>query len=155
MIQTDRDWIRMMENIETRGRIFLGNNPITVLGISGLYHDAAACLVQNGQIIAAIQEERLTRKKHDPSFPVRSIRACMEEANITPEDLTSVAFYEKPLQRFDRVLETYLMYAPLGLRSFVSAMGAFLNEKLRIPRIIDKSLGDKYNGPIHYVPHHL
>ena len=93
-----------------------------ILGISAFYHDAAAALIKDGEIIAAAQEERFTRRKHDPSFPKNAIDYCLREAGIKESDLNIVAFYEKSLIKFERLLETYLAYAPLGLRSFIQAM---------------------------------
>ena len=92
-----------------------------ILGISAFYHDSAACLVQDGEIIAAAQEERFTRKKHDPGFPTQAIDYCLREAGLTPDQLDYVAFYDKPLTKFERLLETYLAYAPSGFRSFSMA----------------------------------
>jgi carbamoyltransferase len=125
-----------------------------ILGISALYHDAAACLVSDGQIVAAAQEERFSRIKHDPSFPKLAISYCLEEAGIGPEDLDAVTFYEKPLQRFDRLIETYLRVAPRGLRSFLRATGALVNDKLSVTGTIDKALEHRYDGPILYTTHH-
>ncbi len=93
-----------------------------ILGISCYYHDSAAALIQDGILIAAAQEERFTRIKHDPGFPGRAIAYCLEEAGLRAEDLDYVAFYDKPFTKFDRLLETYLSYAPTGFRSFSMAM---------------------------------
>lgn len=93
-----------------------------ILGISAFYHDSAACLVRDGEIIAAAQEERFTRIKHDHNFPVYAARYCLKEAGITAEQLDYVGFYDKPLLKFDRLLETYLDYAPAGFRSFLKSM---------------------------------
>lgn len=125
-----------------------------ILGISALYHDSAACLVKDGEIVAAIQEERLTRIKHDASFPLHAIRSCLDIAGIKPSDLDCVTFYEKPLLRFDRLLETYLRYAPRGFGSFFRATGALVNGKLSISPQIDKALSHQFTGPIYYVRHH-
>ena len=89
---------------------------MNILGISAFYHDSAACLVRDGDILAAAQEERFTRKKHDFSFPKHAVDFCLSEAGIAPTDLDIVAFYDKPLLKFDRILETYLAYAPRGLQ---------------------------------------
>lgn len=124
----------------------------TILGISAYYHDAAACLVRDGDIVAAAQEERFTRVKHDPSFPVNAVRYCLKEGGIRGKDLTRVAFYDKPLLKFERLLETYLTYAPRGLRSFWKAMPLWLKKKLWIPRLVSEHLG--YEGPILYPEHH-
>ena len=101
-----------------------------ILGISSYYHDSAACLLRDGEIIAAAQEERFTRRKHDPDFPHHSIKFCIEQAGILPEELTSIVFYEKPFLKFERLLETYLAFAPKGFRSFASAIPLWLKEKL-------------------------
>src|SRR5512138_2563420 len=101
-----------------------------ILGISCFYHDAAAALVRDGQIIAAAQEERFTRKKHDPSFPSHAIAYCLQEGRLTPGQLDYVAFYDKPIVKFERILETYLTTAPLGIRSFLMALPLWLKEKL-------------------------
>src|SRR5574338_1298523 len=93
-----------------------------VLGISAYYHDSAACLLRDGQIVAAAQEERFTRKKHDHRFPAAAVAYCLREGHVDPSSLEYVVFYDKPLQKFERLLETYLDYAPQGLRSFVIAM---------------------------------
>ena len=93
-----------------------------ILGISAFYHDSAACLVQDGNIVSAVQEERFTRKKHDFSFPKNAIRYCLENSKLEGNDLDFVAFYDKPFIKFERILKTYLAYAPFGIRSFVKAM---------------------------------
>ena len=101
-----------------------------ILGISAFYHDSAACLIKDGEIIAAAQEERFTRKKHDAGFPYHAITYCMEEANIAGSDINHVVFYEKPFIKFERLLETYLAFAPKGFLSFISAMPLWIREKL-------------------------
>ena len=101
-----------------------------ILGISAFYHDSAACLLKNGEIIAAAQEERFTRKKHDASFPSNAIKYCLKEANILSEQIDSVVFYEKPFVKFERLLETYLAFAPKGFTSFAKAMPLWIKEKL-------------------------
>src|SRR5499433_3118690 len=101
-----------------------------ILGISAYYHDSAACLVRDGEIIAAAQEERFNRKKQYSGFPIESIRYCLREGGISLADLRYIAFYDKPLLKFERLLETYLAFAPRGLRSFVTAMPIWLKEKL-------------------------
>jgi carbamoyltransferase len=103
---------------------------LKILGISAYYHDAAACLVIDGEIIAAAQEERFTRKKHDSKFPVNAIAYCLSEAKITPKDINYVVFYDKPFLKFERLLETYLAFAPKGLRSFITSMPVWLKDKL-------------------------
>src|SRR5438128_2730624 len=111
-----------------------------ILGISAFYHDSAAALVQDGKIVAAAQEERFTRKKHDPAFPMHAVDYCLREAGLSPDALDYVAFYDKPLTKFERLLETYLAYAPIGFRSFRLAMPLWLKDKLHMRRIIRKSL---------------
>jgi carbamoyltransferase len=117
----------------------------TILGISAFYHDSAACLVRDGEIIAAAQEERFTRIKHDHSFPVQAARYCLREAGITAEQLDYVGFYDKPLLKFDRLLETYLDYAPAGFRSFLKSMPLWMKEKLWMPDLIRTEMA-KANG---------
>lgn len=123
-----------------------------ILGISAFYHDSAACLVKDGKIVAAAQEERYTRKKHDPRFPINAIRFCLEDANITSQDLDYVAFYDKPFMKFERLLETYLAYAPLGISSFLKAMPSWIKQKIWMSDLIQKELG--YTGKIIYPEHH-
>ena len=105
-----------------------------ILGISAFYHDSAAALVVDGRIVAAAQEERFTRIKHDPAFPAQAIAYCLREAGLSPDDLDYVAFYDKPLTKFERLLETYLAYAPAGFRSFRLAMPLWLKDKLHMRR---------------------
>ncbi|MCI5222338.1 MAG: hypothetical protein D3924_06620, partial [Candidatus Electrothrix sp. AR4] len=111
-----------------------------ILGLSAYYHDSAAVLLADGNIAAAAQEERFTRKKHDPGFPKHAIRYCLAEAGITLEQIDAVVFYDKPLVKFERLLETYLTYAPKGFRSFVAAMPVWLKEKLYIKTTLKKEL---------------
>jgi carbamoyltransferase len=111
-----------------------------ILGISAFYHDSAAALVVDGDIVAAAQEERFTRRKHDPDFPAHAIAYCLSEAGLKPDDLNSVAFYDKPLTKFDRLLETYLAYAPAGFRSFRLAMPLWLKDKLHMRRTLRQRL---------------
>src|SRR5260370_25303764 len=118
---------------------------MNILGISALYHDSAACLVRDGEIVAAAQEERFTRIKHDHNFPVNAARYCLQEAGITAKELEYVGFYDKPLLKFDRLLETYLDYAPLGFASFLKAMPLWMKEKLWMPDLIRTELA-KANG---------
>src|SRR5687767_12363831 len=118
-----------------------------ILGISAFYHDSAAALVVDGDLVAAAQEERFTRRKHDAAFPARAIQACLQQASLTVEDLDYVAFYEKPLSKFDRLLETYLAYAPLGIRSFSRAMPVWFKQKLHIPSVIRRELGARKHLP--------
>ncbi len=125
-----------------------------ILGISAFYHDSAAALVVDGEIVAAAQEERFTRKKHDYEFPQHAIDYCLSEAGIRPEDLDHVAFYDKPLTKFERLLETYVAYAPRGFRSFKMAMPLWLKRKLWLPRLLDKGLDKKYRGRYVFTEHH-
>src|SRR5467141_1720655 len=107
-----------------------------ILGISAFYHDSAAALVVDGEIVAAAQEERFSRKKHDPAFPPSAIPYCLKEGRIKAEDLNYIAFYDKPLTKFDRLLETYLAYAPAGFKSFRLAMPLWLKDKLHMRRTL-------------------
>ncbi len=125
-----------------------------ILGISAFYHDSAAALVVDGEIIAAAQEERFTRIKHDPAFPANAVEYCLREAGLTPEQLDYVVFYDKPLLKFDRLLESYLAYAPSGLRSFMMALPLWLKTKLHLPREIRRALGGKYTKRIAFTLHH-
>jgi len=125
-----------------------------ILGISAFYHDSAAALVIDGDIVAAAQEERFTRKKHDADFPVRAIEFCLEQAGIRIEDLDHVAFYDKPLLKFERLLETYLSYGPVGYKSFVKAMPVWLKQKLYIPRELNQGLGHRYKKRYIFTEHH-
>lgn len=125
-----------------------------ILGISAYYHDAAAALVVDGEIIAAAQEERFTRVKHDPGYPTHAIEYCLEEAGLTPAELDHVGFYDKPLLKFERLLETYLAHAPAGFGSFIKSMPSWLGEKLHLPRKIRKNLGGWNRRGIVFAEHH-
>ena len=125
-----------------------------ILGISAFYHDSAAALVVDGEIVAAAQEERFTRRKHDSDFPVQAVEYCLEAAGLGPEDLDYVGFYEKPLLKFERLLETYLAYAPVGFRSFLKAMPVWLHQKLHLPREIRRGLGGNYRRRCVFTEHH-
>src|SRR6266496_1493544 len=103
-----------------------------ILGISAFYHDSAAALVVDGEIVAAAQEERFTRKKHDPEFPSNAVAYCLKEAELQVAELDYIVFYEKPLTKFDRLLETYVAYAPAGFKSFRRAMPIWLKDKLHL-----------------------
>ena len=129
--------------------------PTHILGVSAFYHDSAAALIRDGEIVAAAQEERFTRIKHDRNFPINAVNYCLKEAGIGVRQLDSVAYYDKPLLTFDRLLETYLAFAPAGFKSFRTAMPVWMNEKLHLPREIDKALGGEYEGPIQFCLHHL
>src|SRR2546421_3021067 len=126
----------------------------SILGISAFYHDSAAAMVVDGEIVAAAQEERFTRKKHDSGFPLQAISYCLEEAGLEPEQLDYVAFYDKPFTKFERLLETYLAYAPSGLRSFSMAIPVWLKEKLHIRRSIRKGLCKPVRAPLVFLDHH-
>jgi carbamoyltransferase len=123
-----------------------------ILGISAFYHDSAASLVEDGEIIAAAQEERFTRKKHDYGFPENAIEYCLAEGGIAGKDLDYVAFYEKPLVKFERILETYLSYAPRGTVSFLRAMPLWLKQKLWMKEFIKDRVG--YEGTVIFPEHH-
>lgn len=125
-----------------------------ILGVSAFYHDSAAALVVDGRIVAAAQEERFSRKKHDFRFPKHAIDYCLSEAGIAPEQIDHVAFYDKPLLKFERILETYLAYAPRGFRSFLKAMPLWMRQKLHLPREMDKGLDHKYKGRYVFLEHH-
>lgn len=125
---------------------------MNILGISAFYHDSAACLVRDGEIVAAAQEERFTRKKHDQNFPTRAVEFCLHEAGIRPEDLDYVGFYDKPFIKFERILETYLSVAPQGIQSYLKALPLWLNEKLWTRRNVRKNLD--YSGPVLFAEHH-
>ena len=127
---------------------------MNILGISAFYHDSAACLLQDGVIVAAAQEERFTRKKHDHRFPVSAIEYCLEEAGINVEDLDHVAFYDKPLLKFDRLLETYIAFAPRGFKLFLMGLPLWLKQKLHIPREIDRGLDKRFSGRYIFTEHH-
>ena len=113
---------------------------MNILGISAFYHDSAAALVRDGKIIAAAQEERFTRKKHDPGFPVQAVRYCLAEGGVAPGELDAVAFYDKPISKFARILETHMGVAPKGLRTFMMALPVWLKQKLWIPPEIETAL---------------
>src|SRR6266487_2375361 len=125
-----------------------------ILGISAFYHDSAAALVVDGDIIAAAQEERFTRKKHDPGFPTNAVAYCLKEGGIAPNQLDYVAFYDKPLTKFDRLLETYLAFAPAGFRSFRLAMPLWLKDKLHMRRTLRESIGVARETPLVFTDHH-
>jgi len=125
---------------------------MNILGISAFYHDSAACLLQDGEIRAAAQEERFTRKKGDASFPEHAIEYCLSAGGIGATDLSYVGFYDKPLLKFERILETYLGVVPRGYRSFLKAGPLWLKEKLHIGKRICEGLG--FEGEIRYAEHH-
>jgi carbamoyltransferase len=127
---------------------------MNILGISAFYHDSAASLVCDGEIIASAQEERFTRKKHDAGFPIHAVNYCLEAGKILADDIDVVVFYEKPLLKFDRLLETYIAYAPRGFKQFLMGIPVWLREKLHLPREMDKALGKKYHDRYVFCEHH-
>lgn len=130
------------------------SKPVYILGISALYHDSAAVLLRDAEIVAAAQEERFTRIKHDSAMPLEAINYCLSEAAISAEELDYVVFYEKPLLKFDRLVETWLAVTPGGFKQFLSALPVWLKEKLHIPRELDKVLNKKYSGKYVFLEHH-
>src|SRR5689334_703202 len=127
--------------------------PRWILGLSAYYHDSAACLLKDGEIVAAAQEERFTRVKGDASFPAKAAAWCLAYAGISADDLLCAAFYDKPLLKFERILETYLAIAPQGFRSFLKAGPLWVKEKLFTDRQLRESLGG-YDGSLLYAEHH-
>src|SRR5438874_5298925 len=125
-----------------------------ILGISAFYHDSAAALIRDGEIIAAAQEERFSRRKHDPGFPRLAIEYCLREAQVKPSELHAVAFYEKPMVKFERLLETYLAYAPDGFASFREAVPLWADLKLTLPEKIHRELGKEFKGHLYFTDHH-
>ena len=123
-----------------------------ILGISCFYHDSAACFIRDGKILAAAQEERFTRKKHDPRFPRNAINYCLEEAGIKIQDIDHLVYYDKPLLTFERLLMSYLTVAPRGLKSWLEAMPLWLGKKLYIPKVIKQETG--YEREILFTEHH-
>jgi carbamoyltransferase len=133
---------------------------VNILGISAYYHDSAAAIIQNGEIIAAAQEERFTRKKHDPSFPSNAVRFCLQYSGCAIPELDAIVFYDKPLLKFERLLETYYAFSPKGLKSFVTAMPVWIKEKLFLKRLIYEELAkiesvDKKKVKLLFPEHHL
>jgi carbamoyltransferase len=127
---------------------------MNILGISAFYHDSAACLVRDGQIVAAAQEERFTRVKHDYRFPAEAVKYCLQEGGISPSELDHVAFYDKPLLKFERLLETYIAYAPMGFKLFLMGMPLWMRQKLHMPRELDKGLSGGFKGRYVFTEHH-
>ncbi|WP_332881315.1 carbamoyltransferase N-terminal domain-containing protein, partial [Brevirhabdus pacifica] len=113
-----------------------------IVGLSAYYHDSAACILKDGEIVAAAQEERFTRIKHDPGFPIHALRYCLEAAGIGPGEVDHVVFYDKPFLKFERLLETYLAFAPRGLRSFATSMPVWIKDKLFQKSTLLRSLGE-------------
>jgi carbamoyltransferase len=133
---------------------------LKILGISAFYHDSAAALIENGEIVAAAQEERFTRIKHDPAFPTNAVKYCLEFSGTTIDELDAIVFYDKPLLKFERLMETYYAFSPKGLRSFMMSMPVWLKEKLFLKRLIHESLGEiekynKQNVKLLFPEHHL
>ena len=132
-----------------------------ILGISAYYHDSAACLIKNGEIISAVQEERFTRKKQDSSFPIHSIKYCLLESKINPEEINYIVFYDKPFLKFERILETYFAFAPKGFKSFIISIPIWLKEKLFQKSLIIKELKNIFGKKINwqkkllFTEHHL
>jgi len=130
---------------------------MNILGISAYYHDSAACLIQNGEIVAAAQEERFTRKKHDEGFPSNAVKYCLAEAGLSGDDLDGVAFYDKPITKFVRILETFMCVAPKGVRPYMVALPMWVKKKLHIPLKIEESLeacGVKMPENLYFPEHH-
>jgi carbamoyltransferase len=127
---------------------------MNILGISAFYHDSAAAFVRDGEIIAAAQEERFTRIKHDNQFPKNAVEYCLEAGQLTAEEIDYVVFYEKPLRKFERLLETYIGYAPRGFKQFFMGMPLWLRQKLHLPREMDRALQNKYKGRYVFIEHH-
>jgi len=126
---------------------------MNILGISCFYHDSAACLLKDANIIAAVSEERFTRKKHDFDFPENAIAYCLKQGDISEKNLDYIAFYDKPFLKFERILETYLSYAPIGIRSFIKAIPLWIKKKIWIPDLIHKALPE-FKGTILFPEHH-
>jgi carbamoyltransferase len=129
-----------------------------LLGISAFYHDAAAALIVDGEIIAAAQEERFTQKKHDASFPSNAIQYCLDEQMITADQIDAIVFYDKPLLKFERLLETYYAFSPKGILSFIKAIPIWIKEKMFLKGILKKELvkiGFPENALLLFTEHHL
>ena len=132
-----------------------------ILGISAFYHDSAACIIQDGEIIAAAQEERFTRIKHDHSFPHKAIKYCLREAKISHKEVSNIIFYEKPFLKFERLLETYLAFAPKGFKSFALAMPLWVKDKLFQKSVLNNELKNTFQDKsdlkdkIMFSEHHL
>jgi len=124
-----------------------------ILGIGCYYHDSSATLLKDGTIVAAGAEERFTRKKHDNSFPINAVKYCLKSQNISIKDIDYIGFYEKPFIKFERVLSQHLEMFPLSLKTFLSSLPTWINEKLRVPKIIKRKL--KYKGDIFFIEHHM
>ena len=127
---------------------------MNILGISAYYHDSAACLVRDGEIVAAAQEERFTRRKHDHEFPAKAVDFCLDYGGLDPANLDLVAFYDKPLLKFDRLLETWIGFAPRGFKLFLMGLPLWLRQKLHTPRELDRGLRGGYGGRYLFPSHH-
>ena len=123
-----------------------------ILGISAFYHDSAACLIQDGQVVAAAQEERFSRKRHDAGFPRQAVDFCLRQGGIKADELDAIAFYDKPLLKFDRILETHLAFAPRGLKAYMMAIPLWLAEKLWMPTVIAREV--TAGKPVLFTEHH-
>ncbi len=128
--------------------------PTNILGVSAFFHDSAAALVRDGDIVAAAQEERFSRKKHDERFPRKAIAYCLGEGDISPSQLDALVFYEKPLVKFERLLETHLAIAPRGFEPFRRALTLWAGQKLRLPELFRRELGDEFRGELYFTDHH-
>src|SRR3972149_1251609 len=126
---------------------------MVILGISCFYHDAAEALVRDGVLVAAAQEERFTRKKHDQKFPVHAIQSCLKQVALDPVQIDYIAFYDKPFVKFERILSTYIATFPRSFPSFLKALPLWIKEKMWIPQTIKKDLN--YEGEILFTEHHL
>ncbi|HEV2762297.1 MAG TPA: carbamoyltransferase N-terminal domain-containing protein [Pyrinomonadaceae bacterium] len=135
-----------------RATLKISDARMNILGISAYYHDSAACLVRDGRIVAAAQEERFTRRKHDHNFPARAVEFCLGRAGLGGGQVDLIAFYDKPLLKFERLLETYIDHAPAGLRSFLMAMPIWLREKIWIREQVAKHAN--YQGKVLFTEHH-
>jgi len=124
-----------------------------ILGISGFYHDAAACLIRDGEVVAAASEERFTRKKHDERFPRRAIEYCLSEGRLLVDELDCIGFYEKPFIKFKRILFSQIATFPRSYSSFLRAIPSWLHQKLAIPALVAEEL--EYDGPVYMIEHHL
>ncbi|HSR67139.1 MAG TPA: carbamoyltransferase [Acidobacteriota bacterium] len=130
----------------------MSKNGIRILGISAFYHDSAACLLHDGKVVAAVQEERYTRVKHDSSYPSNAIAACLQMGGIESSDLDYVVFYEKPFSKFERLLETYGQHVPRGIRSWLKSIPVWIKEKLWIKQTLQEKLD--FEGPVLFAEHH-
>jgi len=126
---------------------------MNILGLSCYYHDSAAAIIKDGRLAAAAQEERFTRKKHDPDFPINAVNYCLKETGLVVSDLDYVVFYDKPFTKFDRIMQTYLATWPQSFPSFLKAMPVWIREKIWVPQMVRKNL--KYEGPVLFTEHHI